>query len=405
MKIEAFSANETSSADVIPLKDFNPHSVQSEEYKDDKLVVVICSKEDMGKWRNWICLNFGAETDTNTVICCEDGIASCFCSGGEKASVLLIIDGPTDAVYKQNFEWYNDMFRVICSRAQFELVIYVSNQMPEILETLRKLRKPCSNDPSGGNLAYRTYPEIEVIQSFQQSLESKIPDETELRTLVRKCNGEMKPTEGIRADLKKDRLIVILCENDEKRQWRESISNIYVPKHACRKFYTGVENPLVLSLDDYDYISLIGSEVASILFFIDSPDKATFHQRKEDFGQLIITILSRATHELVVYIRRDLKYISDLFTEANFGSVEIRIKNYPVVPFRKSQHFGTRNTSQQLIFWHYFEEHKVFQLKKFFERAVNRQILLLMGVKRSSSVLKTLFRMKKVRKPQKVFQG
>ena len=61
VKIEAFSANETSSADVISLKDFDPNSVQSEEFKDDKLVIVICSKEDMGKWRNWICLRFGAE--------------------------------------------------------------------------------------------------------------------------------------------------------------------------------------------------------------------------------------------------------------------------------------------------------------------------------------------------------
>ena len=377
VEIKTFSFNETSSEDVIPLEDWDLDMILSEKHKDDKLVVVISRRDDIEKWKNWL----GGETDTNIVICCEDGIASCVCSGGENASVLLIIDGPTDDVYQQNSEWYNDMFRVICSRAQLELVVYVSRRMPKIREKL----VACSNIFSGRKPAFKKY--HEPIRSFLQSLECKIPNETDLRNLV----TEMELTKSISAARKKNSLLVILCENAAKRQWRESISNIFQPQYTCNEFCGGVQNPLVLSLEDYDYITSNGFVVASMLFFIDSPDENTFHRRKEDFQQLISTILSRATRELVVYIRRDLKHISNLFTEVKFGSTEIRIKNYTVVAFQKSENFGTMNTSQQLTFWRFFEDHRVCQLETFFKGALNRQILLLMGLRRSSTILEMFF--------------
>ena len=168
------------------------------------------------------------------------------------------------------------MFRVICSRAQFELVIYVSNEMPEI----RKKLEACSIDSKGGE-----YPEVEAIQSFQQSLESKIPDENDVRTLVRKCNSEMEPTVGISANFKRNRLIIILCEDASKQQWSYIIRSIFRKKYASNPFCGGIHNPLVLSLDEYDYVTSNGFEAVSILFFIDSPDEQSFQQRKEIFQQ------------------------------------------------------------------------------------------------------------------------
>ena len=176
VEIKLISSNGTSNADVMPLECLNPDLILSEKHKDDKLVVVICRRDDMGKWKNWL----GAETETKIVLCCEDGIASCSCSGGEYASVLLIIDGPIDAVYRQNSEWYNDIIRVICSRAQFELVIYVSNEMRGIYKRL----VDCTIVSSDKEAAYNNRPHLRAIRKFQHSLEFKNPDETELKNLV-----------------------------------------------------------------------------------------------------------------------------------------------------------------------------------------------------------------------------
>ena len=51
VEIKSFSFNRTSNADVMPLKDFDHNLIQSKKHKDNKLVVVICRRDDMGKWK------------------------------------------------------------------------------------------------------------------------------------------------------------------------------------------------------------------------------------------------------------------------------------------------------------------------------------------------------------------
>ena len=151
-------------------------------------------------------------------------------------------------------------------------------------------------------------------------------------------------------------------------------------------------------------------EFPSVLFFIDSPDGKMFSKNEMVVKGILIDVLSRATEELLVFVRDELKHMHELINGLNYTENKIRIKNYPMASFTKTPLFcETPGLDHQfddcVILGQYIVGSKVQELAPFLKGPVNRQTLLLLGVKQCSSILKTLLRSKKPRKPQRVFTG
>ena len=377
---------------ILFLDEFDPRSVMSEKYKASRWVMVICQKKEQPYWETMLLSKF--EKDQLKIFCVEDGFPSCYCSGGEEKSVLLFIDDFLDDKCAISKDEYYDMFQVACSRAQFELVILISHKFPKVFENL----STCAHSSDNAAPKFIAMDDNVAIQYFLEVTESKIPDEKDIKTLVEHCNTTCNPGEISSLKFNDDILIVVLCEEDQHERWENFISSGEFNYHS----------KYIFSLDLYVESNLT-AKFPTVFFFIDSPDKTIFSQNRTPMSNILTNVLSKATKQLLLYVRDDLKHISCFLTRSNSNENKIHIKNYHLASFLKIS--SLKSPGLYILFFYckspgqYDLTNKVEELIPFLKGPVNRPILLLLGVKQYSSIMKTLMRIPTSGEAQEHFTG
>ena len=117
-------------------------------YDQNRWYIVLCSQSYRKRWstrpENHYKSSEKADKNEWFVISLEDGPAGCDFRGGEAHSVIIYIDGPEQLDFKSDKENYFsilDMLLIACSRAQFELVIHVRDNLQDILRILQNCKK------------------------------------------------------------------------------------------------------------------------------------------------------------------------------------------------------------------------------------------------------------------------
>ena len=395
VELRKFSKESTinnSKEGVLSLNELNTSSVMCTKYEFSRWVIVICYSKDQKDWESVLLNKFGYKKDQLKIFCIEDGFPSCYCSGGEATSVLLFIDGPFDDDYVNSVNKYNDMFQVACSRAQFELVILISHKMSKVFEKL----SACGYSSDNPAPRFIKMDDNVAIDYFLKVAESKIPDEKDITTLVEHCNTTCNPF--LSREVDDDILIVVLCEKDQQECWTNFILS---EEFNYRSKY-------VFSLDDYVESRLTSDEFSSVLFFIDSPNKPVFTEKRMFVSNILRKVLSRATKRLLVYVRDDLKHISVFLASSNSPKNDIHIENYTLASFSKISSFKTPGVYILFFYCKALRQNdvlsKVNELVPFLQGSVNREILLLLGVK-YSLIMKTLMGVDKSSEAPRMFTG
>ena len=134
----------------------NAQHVLKSDYNQNRWFIVMCSQFDKycsnnysveEEWRTKLdsIYKFSENTDKYKlfVINLDNGPAGCDFSGGEADSVIIYIDGPEKKLKSRDTEKYDsfvDMFLMACSRAQYELVIYIRNDIKSVHSLLEKCK-------------------------------------------------------------------------------------------------------------------------------------------------------------------------------------------------------------------------------------------------------------------------
>ena len=149
------------------LINFSSSKCFSRSYEKSRWVVVLCSTDVREAWQNSIA-EMLQEVSESKIVKLEDGIASCDFTGGEIQSLILIIDGPEDHLYKNDTALYNDLIVLASSRAQFELFIFVRNDLHFLITIL----KTCAKPVMAGNIlkSGAPMPSLRQISKFCNSL-------------------------------------------------------------------------------------------------------------------------------------------------------------------------------------------------------------------------------------------
>ena len=131
-----------------PLKAYSEASLGLNfEYSHNRWFVVLCSQSDENQWSTELEKIYRIDSNTEKyklfVVCVEDGPAGCTFSGGEAYSVIIYIDGPEEKLNSgdnKNYDSFVDILLMACSRAQYELVILIRNDIKSIRSLLKKCR-------------------------------------------------------------------------------------------------------------------------------------------------------------------------------------------------------------------------------------------------------------------------
>ena len=383
-----------SELDVESLEDLAKSLKLKESYKLDRWVVVICLKYEKIFWEK-LFQKFDFDEKQVTFVLFEDGLSSCVFTGGEVHSVLLLIDGPKDDDYSKDTDKYNDMILLACSRAQYELVIYVNEKMNGVYENLSSCKEQTKNFVS----KIQDSPTDQGTRNFLATVESKIPDNEDLKSLVKNCNLSFLPT-NINMELKEDLLPVVFCEDCEKPLWSEAVHALFCPNFPH-------ENNVHILTCNTDLLiteNISPKPVKSILCFIDLSNNTLCGRDASLIKKVLSEVNNILLTEIVVFVSTEMTHSVKTLQQTLEIGQNVQVT---VVPYWKAENFYKRSSdfSKSLTFSLYNLETKLEEIKPFLQGWINRQILLLLGLKQSSSIIKILLGSDSVKNPQNVLAG
>ena len=130
----------------------NPGRDLSSNYEGNRWVVCCCEKRNKETWvarlEKYIESQRKKELTViqpeGFVFVFEEGPSGVHLSGAEVHSVILFIDGPLEEMYRSSPEEkdkIDNIFLLVCARAQFELVVYVREDLAHLWGTFQKCMK------------------------------------------------------------------------------------------------------------------------------------------------------------------------------------------------------------------------------------------------------------------------
>ena len=168
--LKKFKKDNQESKDQTFFDSTNPGRDLSPNYEGNRWVVCCCEKRNKETWvaslekyierqRKFVAkFPSGSEAEANTnsekeliviqpedfVFAFEEGPSGVHLSGAEVHSVILFIDGPLEEMYRSSPEEkdkIDNIFLLVCARAQFELVVYVREDLAHLWGTFQKCMK------------------------------------------------------------------------------------------------------------------------------------------------------------------------------------------------------------------------------------------------------------------------
>ena len=165
-----------------PETTFDPLKSLSKNYSKNRWIIAVCSTENKLAWTNYMEKEFtGTEANFEIfTVSLEDGPPGCNFSGGETQSVVLFVDGPSKDEYADKKDEFDDIFLLACSRAQYELSVFVREDLSHIFQTFSKCL--------GQKILHQNHTASErsqVIANFLNDLETTVFTEDDVKRLFK----------------------------------------------------------------------------------------------------------------------------------------------------------------------------------------------------------------------------
>ena len=131
-------------------KDFEPKKGLCSKYEKNRWIIVVCKDANIYAWEKYIKDELLVKNGSQEffIISLKNGPPGCYFSGGEVQSVVLFVDGPSSDEYKKEKDKFDDIFLLACSRAQYELTIFVREDLSHVYDTFRKCTETVYEDRS-----------------------------------------------------------------------------------------------------------------------------------------------------------------------------------------------------------------------------------------------------------------
>ena len=181
------------------------------KYSQNRWIVAVCFTKNKSAWMNYIKRQFAGNEANQDVftISMEDGPPGCNFSRGEIQSVVLFVDGPSKEEYEAEKDKYDDLMLLVCSRAQYELSIFVRDDLDHIFGTFDRCfkgQKEVLEKPSSSKSSL-------MIAEFLNDLETMIFSEEDVKQ---------------RFDKKEHKILIQILTNRDAKAIRFIILNLGV---------------------------------------------------------------------------------------------------------------------------------------------------------------------------------